>query len=303
MNNIVRIAKFAATVFISVLTVAFFIAALLWLARIALPYSAWEDIRQKINKFTNIELIGESGVRYTTMEEVEAFDIQKSTYTWMTRCVGEDKLSKLPCNMTAVLAGPVSNSCPRDSGETIKETDGAIRLHNVYFRVLNLSNLILARRIATDRKLATAYTTAMVGAFLSIVIGLLTTVFVGLSSSEFGKKENRWGYMIRLGALILPAIGTATAAAIAFFDPNGNLARQNQLALGLQQLHYQLAATAWKIECPKTAEAALTPTDDSRLETFNQRFQDLIFSAGDSQSTGQSSGSKKSNPLPGPTQP
>ena len=102
-----------------------------------------------------------------------------------------------------------------------------------YIRIAQLSNFITLKRIAIDERLSKAYTLAQVGALTTILIGLITTVLVALSSTEVGKKETRTAPTIRTGALIFPALGTAAAAIIAFYDPSGTLARQSQVAAGL----------------------------------------------------------------------
>jgi hypothetical protein len=154
-----------------------------------------------------------------------------------------------------------------------------------YIRVAQLSGSIMRKRIAIDDRLSKAYTLAQVGALTTILIGLVTTVLVALSSSEIGKKETRAALTIRTGALIFPALGTAAAAIIAFYDPNGTLARQSQVAAGLQQLHAQMSNVVWSFK-PIIKQDDPIPDDmAARLDAWSQRYQELIASVGDNRIT------------------
>ncbi|WP_321961591.1 hypothetical protein [Paraburkholderia sp. J7] len=175
-------------------------------------------------------------------------------------------------------------------GQTFNATDWSDPVNDVFYRVAALSQSITMKRAATASKVDTAYSTAQIGAFLTIGIGLLTTIFVSLSTMElFGDKDKQPGKSIRIAALILPAIGTATAALIAFYDPNGNLARQSQIATGLRQVHTQLVITLWKTKCPASGSDEIDKDTKTSLDAYEQKFQDLIASTGDAKTpTGQS---------------
>jgi hypothetical protein len=98
--------------------------------------------------------------------------------------------------------------------------------------------------------------------------------------------------------LALPAIGTAVAAIIAFYDPNGNLARQSQLASGLQQLHKQVAFGTLQFECQNTSKAEIPALAKAKLDLWTQKYQELLASTADgrsqqsSQATSSSTDSK-----------
>ncbi|WP_157376228.1 hypothetical protein [Burkholderia ubonensis] len=158
----------------------------------------------------------------------------------------------------------------------------------------SLSSSIIGKRRAADKKLSSAYVIAQAGSFLSILIGLLTTILVALSSSEVGKRADRMGVRIRVGALVMPAIGTAVAAVIAFYDPYGNLARQSQLASGLQQLHKQIAFGVLQFDCPKSATSAIPGPYKQKLDLWTQKYQELLASTVDGRSQ-QSTPTEKKN--------
>ncbi|MGG7607814.1 hypothetical protein [Massilia sp. BKSP1R2A-1] len=209
---------------------------------------------------------------------------------WVQRCLGSPPRKEIPMEVQELLTG-----VPGFLDGT-GERERAIAVHPLYIRVARLSHSLLDRRISLDGKLSGAYTVAQVGTFLTILIGLLTTVFVGLSSTEVGKQLNRVGLGIRLSALALPALGTAVAAVIAFYDPNGNLARQSQVAAGLQQLHSQLSHATWKMVCLKTQSDQVPQDMVTRLDSWTQRMQELIASAGDSRAQTAGTQSKSAGP-------
>jgi hypothetical protein len=86
---------------------------------------------------------------------------------------------------------------------------------------------------------------------------------------------------LKAAALVLPALGTAVAAIIAFDDPSGNLARQSQMALGLQQLHGEIATATWKLPCA-ASENNLPQEADRSLNAWSLRMRDILASTGDS---------------------
>jgi len=54
---------------------------------------------------------------------------------------------------------------------------------------------------------------------ISIAIGMVTTILVSVSSTEFGRGDGADQRLIRVLAIIFPALGTATAAVISFYTP------------------------------------------------------------------------------------
>jgi hypothetical protein len=63
--------------------------------------------------------------------------------------------------------------------------------------------------------------------------------------------------LIRVLAIIFPALGTATAAVISFYSPQAEWGQASRTLASEAQLHDQMALTVWRLPCP-TAD-----TDDS----------------------------------------
>ncbi|MFM0166870.1 hypothetical protein PQR39_41410 [Paraburkholderia sediminicola] len=148
------------------------------------------------------------------------------------------------------------------------------------------------------------YLAEQLATFLTIGLGLVTTVLVALSSTDFIKRETTWGASIRIGAIAFPAIGTAAAAVIAFYNPSANFSRASHSLLGLKQLHEQITTVLWKSEgldcryviaiyeksnAAKSPAAAvkqqgLNATDldpkwqdlSNRVDAWEQRYRDIL---------------------------
>eukprot|EP00456_Euglypha_rotunda_P036922 TRINITY_DN2835_c0_g1_i3.p1 TRINITY_DN2835_c0_g1~~TRINITY_DN2835_c0_g1_i3.p1 ORF type:complete len:204 (+),score=28.09 TRINITY_DN2835_c0_g1_i3:331-942(+) len=152
---------------------------------------------------------------------------------------------------------------------------------DAYQRMVTLGEEIVLARLSIENKITTAYSLHRIGTFAAIIIGALTTIFVGFAAGELGKKDGRVGLTIRTIAVVLPPIGTAIAAVIAFYDPAGTLARQSQLAAGMQQIHAQMVDARWEFGCPGQSNA-MPAGLKTKVDAWSQRYSDLILSGGDS---------------------
>jgi hypothetical protein len=205
-------------------------------------------------------------------------------------------MGRIPGPVQDLLAGN-----PNDTVEFTNSNEPPISVPRPYIRIAQLSSEILHRRIAIDDRVSKAYALAQIGALTAILIGLLTTVLVALSSSDFGKQQTRTALTIRIGALVSPALGTAAAAVIAFYDPNGTLARQSQVAAGLQQLHAQISNAVWSLTPIAKPEDPVPSDFAARLDAWTQRYQELIASIGDSRITADAQRKSGASPSASPS--
>lgn len=282
MNIINKAARFIIHVTLIVLISAVSLFILVNALFFLLPQDFGDKLTYKALEATNLL---NTGVKPKDSEEYKnAINDHIVVSQWISYCLAD---KPVPRELLYHLDAPVSQN------ERDKRQDKQVFISPIYMRLAILSEMLSNRRIALDRNLSGSYTVAQVGAFLSILIGLLTTVLVGLNSTDIGKQQNRIGLTIRVSALALPALGTAVAALIAFYDPNGNLARQSQVSAGLQQLHSQVSMVVWKTTCDKPEDIA------TKLDTWTQRMGDLISNVGDNRTqsastqnkpTGQSAG-------------
>ena len=276
---------------------------LLWVILVILPAETSEDLQENL------------GLRRKEKSESQeahaAYRDHDAILAWIEQSVGSPEKGQMPRSVVSLLypeparlmtsaheVATESLSLISRSQAPVKPT---VSVHPAYIRVGQLSSSICDRRIAIDDRLSKAYMLDEVGALTMILLGLATTVLVALSSTELGKQENRTGLTIRTGALVCPAIGTAAAAMIAFYDPSGTFARQNQVAAGLQQLHAQMSNVVWSFK-PIANPGESIPNDmAARLDGWAQRYQELIASVGDSRLT--EAQRKSESPSPSPPQP
>ena len=220
--------------------------------------------------------------RKLSQEAVAANQDHSSVALWIKQYLKAPHQNQIPESVQELLTG-----FPGYIDGTGKPEE-QINVHPVYIRIAQLSSSLLHKRIAIEERLTKAFMLAQTGAFASILIGMVTTILVALSSTEIGKQRNRTASVIRIGALVFPALGTAVAAIIAFYDPSGTLARQSQVASGMQQLHAQMANEVWSLKPIEKADDLAIPEDVAAgLDTWTQRYQQLLASLGDSRVVGE----------------
>jgi len=136
-----------------------------------------------------------------------------------------------------------------------------------------LSYAIAKHRVEARTKTQAAYALWQFSTLTTIVIGLVTTIVVSLSATEF-VKNGRIALTVKVLAIVFPVIGTAFAAIIAFYGPQAEWSQSSRTFAGLSQLHGQIALDIFKIEdCPPlpTKESELA----KQLETWGKNYKDI----------------------------
>jgi hypothetical protein len=136
-----------------------------------------------------------------------------------------------------------------------------------------LSYAIAKHRVEARTKTQAAYALWQFSTLTTIVIGLVTTIVVSLSATEF-VKNGRIALTVKVLAIVFPVIGTAFAAIIAFYGPQAEWSQSSRTFAALSQLHGQIALDIFKIEdCPPV------PTKESelakQLETWGKNYKDI----------------------------
>ena len=124
---------------------------------------------------------------------------------------------------------------------------------------------------------------------------MLTTIVVSMSTTDFGRGETPTAVLIRLCAIILPALGTAATAAFAFYGPQATWAQATRTLTSLAQLHGDMALGVWNLE-PAADEAAKSKMS-SALDSWSKRYIDIqtISSAAGQGSPPQGAGGSGGN--------
>jgi hypothetical protein len=123
-----------------------------------------------------------------------------------------------------------------------------------------------------------------------ILIGLITTVLVGVRAATFASGTGFWPGTITVLAIAFPAIGTAVAAIAAFYAPADEIARSTQHLAALRRVHVQIATEASTVPCD-TRESVLTGVA-TKLPAWFRLYQEAQAAAlaANASAIGQASG-------------
>lgn len=205
--------------------------------------------------------------------------------------------------------------CVTENGKTVLSRDQEGTLYSNVFRVgyfgdgqndtssnargffgneialVNLSNSVLSDRLNWQSQSDDAYFSWSIGTWLTISIGMLTTIFVSLSSTEFGRGDGRTQRVIRTLAIVLPALGTAVAAMIGFYGPQAQWSLASRASASLAQLQDQIAIDIWKKHCIGAQGDQNDQALATSFESWAKRYVDIeTISLAGSASAAQSGG-------------
>jgi hypothetical protein len=161
--------------------------------------------------------------------------------------------------------------------------------------LLQLSDAIARQRVSTQTKADAAYTFWQFGTLVTIGLGMITTILVSISATEFGKGEELKPRLLRILAIVFPVLGTAAAAVIGFYGPQAEWAQASRTLASLGQLQGQIV-----IELRKANECDSADAKDGELakhlEDWSKRYSDIetIASAAASASGSGTQGSSGS---------
>ena len=108
-----------------------------------------------------------------------------------------------------------------------------------------------------------------------IFVGMLTTITVSISSSEFGRGEGLRPRLFRFSAIILPILGTALAGVVAFYSLQARWNQAGTTLASLAQLQSQMAIDVWKLRCtdddPKDNDG-----DRKLISEWSRRYAEIL---------------------------
>ena len=137
-----------------------------------------------------------------------------------------------------------------------------------------LSTSIVIGRAENAVAVSDSYLALQVATLLAIFLGLVTTVLVSLSSTEFGRGDSQVARIIRILAIVFPALGTATAAVAAFYAPGETHSRASQALAGFRQVHDQIAGDLGALACPSSSEPAAGSELVNKLAVWKKSLRD-----------------------------
>jgi hypothetical protein len=119
------------------------------------------------------------------------------------------------------------------------------------------------------------YVYLQLGTIVSIVVGMLTTIFVSISSTEFGRGEGRAQRWIRVVSIILPIIGTAVSGVMAFYAPAQSWNQASRTLASISQLHAQMAVGVGGLKCIDPKDKENVSKAQSMLNEWSKRYVDI----------------------------
>ncbi len=211
-----------------------------------------------------------------------------SVRDWVKHCVTGNSLEPLPKEIELLIA-PYSAS--QSDGQARPGAASIRKPNNQEMNILQLSRTILGQRQDLFRTVDSSYSSLQIIQLTIILIGLVTTILVSVSSTEFGKGDTSTAKTIRILAIVFPALGTAAAALNSFYSPRDEMTRASHTLASLAQLHGQIAVGIWSVACATD----MTDSKDFKviLTDWGKRYQDILTvgdatsSSGDRSAGGQ----------------
>lgn len=232
-----------------------------------------DRLRHTLN-LVGLESIARSPILYDTDRDsdpiVGILQDHRTVVDWALDCAGAKSRLSLPerINKYVRLGQPSSSVGPE------KLPDGMRELTKDEKQLLSLSKSIANQRMGLKLQADDAYSLWATSSIITIILGMLTTILISLSSTEFGRGEGTMQRTVRVLAVIFPAIGTAFAAIIAFYGPQAEWTQTSRTLASLAQLHAQMATGIWHVGCDPAGTGSEKPLG-TVLPDWSKRYIDL----------------------------
>jgi hypothetical protein len=135
---------------------------------------------------------------------------------------------------------------------------------------MTLSFQIWQQRYVQRLKTRSAYVFWQTTTFITIGLGMLTTILISLSSTTVGQGPGTPQQIIRVLAIVFPAVGTAAAAVIAFYGPQNEWSHSSRMLDSLTQLHDEMALGVWRL--PDCSAAAASADEKGKLTEWTNTY-------------------------------
>jgi hypothetical protein len=144
---------------------------------------------------------------------------------------------------TASATGAANTAPATGAANTAPGTGNQVTLEQLFppeYTLLDLGRLLSTEKEGFSKKVAETYNVFRNTTILTIILGFLTTVLVSLSSTEFGRGNSIVARIVSILAIVFPALGTATAAMIAFYAPQAEWNQASRSFASITQLYKQI---------------------------------------------------------------
>jgi hypothetical protein len=215
-------------------------------------------LRSHANRTTQPEAATSStDVFMSQVENREAWHDHRAVANWVAFCLNVHSPENLPEAIRWSLEPPGRVF----ANWTEEKPEGEITTQ--HRTVIGLSNALFMERIDSVERLGGVSQSLEKFQVSAIIIGLLTTVFISLSSTDIIKDTNATLKTIKISvkifAIVLPAIGTAVAALNTFYDPKSEQIRYGRISESAGLLHRAVALGVANLACVPTSAAKDNP--------------------------------------------
>jgi hypothetical protein len=190
-----------------------------------------------------------------------------SVASWAMECIGTTSYEHLPLQYQELLSyyAPSGNDPPLP--------EGLHKLSNKQRSVLVLSRSISFDRESYELQQEEWYAYYRLLQMSVIIVGMLTTIAVSVSSTEFGRGDGSTPKLLRFSAIVLPILGTAVSGVVAFYGPQARWSQAGTTLASLVQLQSQMAIDVWKLGC--TGDDP-NDNDHKLISEWSRRYADIL---------------------------
>jgi hypothetical protein len=193
---------------------------------------------------------------------------------WVLNCLGLKHNQSIPqrfLDMTYLVPADFASYGYADPSDGVREP---YRLENA---IVALSQTLARQRIVLRARVESAYRTWETFTLIAIALGMITTIIVSLSSTVYGRGEGRVATGMRILAVVMPALGTAVTAVIAFYGPQAEYNQESRTLASVRQLHGQMEVGVGKLRCIEHDKGDdPTERDASRqVNEWSNRYADI----------------------------
>jgi hypothetical protein len=194
--------------------------------------------------------------------------------SWILGCIGADTGGSIawPVRAQFILPSEQLRVLPDLSAKWPSDIS---HLTNKEKALIELSRLLSEQRLVLSAKVRSTYLFWEATTLVSICIGMITTILVSVSSTEFGRGDGYYQRLIRILAIIFPVLGTAAAAVIGFYGPQAAWGLASRTLASETQLHDQMAIGVWELTCPKSDTDATAGPLTASLKEWSKRYIDI----------------------------
>ena len=232
----------------------------------------------------------ESHISTETQDFNAVYPDHEAISAWVKHCIGADVVDlSFAVQAEFVLTPQAPNGVTYTSPARREWPQAVQHLNQKEKALVILSRELSLQRISLISKARAAYYFWEVTSLATICIGMITTILISVSSTEFGRGDGRNQRLIRVLAIIFPALGTAAAAAIGFYSPQTEWGQASRTLASEGQLHGQMALAIWNLTCPKSDGDEASDLLGNAIDGWSKRYIDI-------QAISTSIGSPNGNP-------